>query len=251
MRSAGSFSASPSANPAGRRKRLSFCGCEPSVRCFAQLDGRWLAATPALAGTTSSAAHRRRRRRRREPRPPPAAAPRHRSTSARAEDRPRRRYTSRRSRPRRRASPTAARSTKRPPPARSFPTRRRHARSGQRRHRRQRRRAPPPRPSPSCSCRARSRATSTVSPPRRCPRRRAVQQIIWAGNQIIGLPYIFGGGHASFISPGYDCSGTVSFALHGASLLQTPRGLLGIRWLGLARRRALGRRSSRTPATPT
>jgi hypothetical protein len=49
-----------------------------------------------------------------------------------------------------------------------------------------------------------------------------VQQIIWAGNEIIGLPYIFGGGHASFISPGYDCSGTVSFALHGASLLQTP-----------------------------
>jgi cell wall-associated NlpC family hydrolase len=50
----------------------------------------------------------------------------------------------------------------------------------------------------------------------------AVQEIVWAGNQIIGLPYIFGGGHASFSSPGYDCSGTVSFALHGASLLTTP-----------------------------
>jgi cell wall-associated NlpC family hydrolase len=50
----------------------------------------------------------------------------------------------------------------------------------------------------------------------------AVQEIVWAGNQIIGLPYIFGGGHASFVSPGYDCSGTVSFALHGASLLSTP-----------------------------
>jgi hypothetical protein len=50
----------------------------------------------------------------------------------------------------------------------------------------------------------------------------AVQEIVWAGNQIIGLPYIFGGGHASFVSPGYDCSGTVSFALHGASLLTTP-----------------------------
>jgi hypothetical protein len=50
----------------------------------------------------------------------------------------------------------------------------------------------------------------------------SVQQIIWTGNQIIGLPYIFGGGHASFSSPGYDCSGTVSFALHGASLLTTP-----------------------------
>jgi cell wall-associated NlpC family hydrolase len=50
----------------------------------------------------------------------------------------------------------------------------------------------------------------------------AVQEMIWAGNQLIGLPYIYGGGHASFIAPGYDCSGTVSFALHGASLLPSP-----------------------------
>jgi len=50
----------------------------------------------------------------------------------------------------------------------------------------------------------------------------AIQQIIWAGNELIGLPYIWGGGHASFVSPGYDCSGTVSFALHGASLLAAP-----------------------------
>ncbi|HWG08715.1 MAG TPA: hypothetical protein VN672_06875 [Solirubrobacteraceae bacterium] len=50
----------------------------------------------------------------------------------------------------------------------------------------------------------------------------AVQKVIWAGNEIIGLPYIYGGGHASFESPGYDCSGTVSYALHGGSLLTTP-----------------------------
>jgi cell wall-associated NlpC family hydrolase len=50
----------------------------------------------------------------------------------------------------------------------------------------------------------------------------AVQQVIWTANEIIGLPYIFGGGHASFTSPGYDCSGTVSFALHGGNLLTTP-----------------------------
>jgi len=50
----------------------------------------------------------------------------------------------------------------------------------------------------------------------------AVQKVIWAGNEIIGLPYIFGGGHASFDSPGYDCSGTVSYALHGGGLLTTP-----------------------------
>jgi cell wall-associated NlpC family hydrolase len=50
----------------------------------------------------------------------------------------------------------------------------------------------------------------------------AVQQAIWAANQIIGLPYVFGGGHGSFVSPGYDCSGTVSFALHGGALLAVP-----------------------------
>ena len=49
-----------------------------------------------------------------------------------------------------------------------------------------------------------------------------IQAMVWAANQIIGLPYIYGGGHASFISPGYDCSGTVSFALHGAALLSVP-----------------------------
>lgn len=49
-----------------------------------------------------------------------------------------------------------------------------------------------------------------------------IQDVIWAGNQMIGLPYIYGGGHGSFVSPGYDCSGTVSFALHGGDLLSTP-----------------------------
>jgi cell wall-associated NlpC family hydrolase len=50
----------------------------------------------------------------------------------------------------------------------------------------------------------------------------AVQQIIWAANAIIGRPYVYGGGHKSFKSWGYDCSGLVSFALHGAGLLQAP-----------------------------
>ena len=50
----------------------------------------------------------------------------------------------------------------------------------------------------------------------------AVQQAIFAANQIVGLPYVYGGGHQAFIASGYDCSGTVSFALHGASLLTTP-----------------------------
>src|SRR5581483_9902944 len=50
----------------------------------------------------------------------------------------------------------------------------------------------------------------------------AVQQAIWAANRIIGRPYVFGGGHRSFVSAGYDCSGTVSYALHGGRLLSSP-----------------------------
>jgi cell wall-associated NlpC family hydrolase len=50
----------------------------------------------------------------------------------------------------------------------------------------------------------------------------AVQQAIFAANQIVGLPYVYGGGHQAFIASGYDCSGTVSFALHGAGLITTP-----------------------------
>jgi hypothetical protein len=49
-----------------------------------------------------------------------------------------------------------------------------------------------------------------------------VQQAIFAANQIVGRPYVYGGGHKAFIASGYDCSGTVSFALHGGSLLTTP-----------------------------
>jgi hypothetical protein len=50
-----------------------------------------------------------------------------------------------------------------------------------------------------------------------------VQEAIFAANEIIGKPYVYGGGHnATFKSSGYDCSGTVSYALHGAGLLDAP-----------------------------
>jgi hypothetical protein len=50
-----------------------------------------------------------------------------------------------------------------------------------------------------------------------------VQAAVWAANTIQTLPYRYGGGHASFVSPrGYDCSGTVSFALNAAGLLKRP-----------------------------
>jgi hypothetical protein len=51
-----------------------------------------------------------------------------------------------------------------------------------------------------------------------------VKQAIWAANQIVGMPYRLGGGHKlGFTDHAYDCSGTVSFALHGGNLLARPR----------------------------
>jgi hypothetical protein len=49
-----------------------------------------------------------------------------------------------------------------------------------------------------------------------------VVKAIKAANRIVRRPYRYGGGHASFRSRGYDCSGTVSYALHGARLLRRP-----------------------------
>jgi hypothetical protein len=49
-----------------------------------------------------------------------------------------------------------------------------------------------------------------------------VQKAIWAANEIVGKPYRYGGGHASFKDTGYDCSGTVSYALHGGGFLDAP-----------------------------
>jgi cell wall-associated NlpC family hydrolase len=46
-----------------------------------------------------------------------------------------------------------------------------------------------------------------------------VKRVIAAANQIRHRPYVWGGGHRSWFSRGYDCSGAVSYALHGAGLL--------------------------------
>jgi len=48
----------------------------------------------------------------------------------------------------------------------------------------------------------------------------AVKKVIWAGNTIRSRPYFYGGGHAAWLDRrGYDCSGSVGFALHGGGLL--------------------------------
>src|SRR5690242_4740976 len=89
--------------------------------------------------------------------------------------------------------------------------------------------------------RAGARSTGGVSPtdPRFAPAKRAkivaglavppagappeVVAVINAANQIVRLPYRYGGGHRSFTDSAYDCSGSVSFALHGANFVKIGR----------------------------
>ncbi len=50
----------------------------------------------------------------------------------------------------------------------------------------------------------------------------AVKKVIAAANKIRTKPYIWGGGHGRWWDRGYDCSGAVSFALKGGSLIESP-----------------------------
>ena len=62
----------------------------------------------------------------------------------------------------------------------------------------------------------------------------AVQQVVAAANQIISTSYCVGGGHGSWNSSCYDCSGAVSFALHGGGLLSSPEDSTGLESWGNA-----------------
>ncbi len=58
-----------------------------------------------------------------------------------------------------------------------------------------------------------------------------VRRIIAAANRIADKPYKYGGGHGQWEDSGYDCSGSVSYALHGAGLLDTALDSSGfMRW---------------------
>ena len=66
-------------------------------------------------------------------------------------------------------------------------------------------------------------------PPAGAPVR--VKRAIAAANRIVRKPYVYGGGHkpysarsarAASLDRGYDCSGTVSFALYGGGFLRSP-----------------------------
>ena len=59
-----------------------------------------------------------------------------------------------------------------------------------------------------------------------------VARVIAAADEIATRPYVYGGGHGSFESAGYDCSGSVSYALHGGGLLSSPEDSTGLESYG-------------------
>jgi peptidoglycan hydrolase CwlO-like protein len=79
---------------------------------------------------------------------------------------------------------------------------------------------------PAPAGRATIDSSGDAIPPSNAPL--AVRAAIEAANQIDDLPYIWGGGHGSFTSSGYDCSGAVSFMLHGGGFLSSPLDSTGL-----------------------
>jgi hypothetical protein len=75
-------------------------------------------------------------------------------------------------------------------------------------------------PSSSTPQKAKLTSTGKAIPPPNAPAR--VVRAIQAGNRIRKKPYVYGGGHASWESKGYDCSGAVSYVLHAAGMLKSP-----------------------------
>ncbi len=82
---------------------------------------------------------------------------------------------------------------------------------------------PPPAPAAQATLSADGR---TAVAPAGAPAQ--VQQAIAAANRITRKPYRYGGGHARFRDSGYDCSGAVSYVLHGAGLLGRPLDSTGL-----------------------
>ena len=60
----------------------------------------------------------------------------------------------------------------------------------------------------------------TAIPPATAPDQ--IKNVIYSANQITTKPYVYGGGHRTWKDRGYDCSGSVSYALHGGGLLTSP-----------------------------
>jgi hypothetical protein len=67
---------------------------------------------------------------------------------------------------------------------------------------------------------ARLLSNGILVPPKSAPAR--VKRVIAYANKIRTKPYIYGGGHARWWDRGYDCSGSVSYALHGGNFVGSP-----------------------------
>jgi hypothetical protein len=78
----------------------------------------------------------------------------------------------------------------------------------------------PPPPPPEKATLVDGRLIAPASAPRR------IRRVIAAANQIVEKPYVYGGGHRPYrrgkLDRGYDCSGSVSHALHGGRFLRSP-----------------------------
>jgi hypothetical protein len=83
---------------------------------------------------------------------------------------------------------------------------------------------------PPSGARTRINSDGTATPPAGAPQ--AVQQVVAAANQIINTSYCVGGGHGAWRSSCYDCSGAVSYALHGGGLLSSPEDSTGLESYG-------------------
>lgn len=77
---------------------------------------------------------------------------------------------------------------------------------------------------------ARINSNGTATAPAGAPQ--VVQQVIAAGNQIDDKPYVYAGGHGTWNDVGYDCSGAVSYVLHGGGLLSSPEDSTGLESYG-------------------
>ncbi len=91
---------------------------------------------------------------------------------------------------------------------------------------------PPPAPSPADTPGVARLQNGVAYAPAGAPL--AVVRAIRAGNRIQTKPYRYGGGHKAFRDTAYDCSGTVSFALHGGKLLKAPLNSGSLMKWGLA-----------------
>ena len=70
------------------------------------------------------------------------------------------------------------------------------------------------------TAKARLLPNGMLIPPKSAPAR--VKAVIAAANKIRTKPYVYGGGHGRWWDRGYDCSGSVSYALHGGEFLESP-----------------------------